>query len=161
MSREIVSFDVTTGDNIGLEDYGYPRTDMMGKGPTGVGWIRVVHGWFFWDDENPDLCATYLETWVNEYGDITMMLSDPTIYFDFVTPLDDYTMPGYTTYTIGDYVKKYNVKTRENLVNRANAYLGKGGLYILIHWFWSIEVHLHIGSFDKALVVSPYGVRFE
>lgn len=48
-----------------------------------------------------------------------------------------------------------------SLVNRCNAYLECGEFIILIHWFSSLWVHLHIGRFDKALRVCRYGVWFE
>jgi len=49
----------------------------------------------------------------------------------------------------------------ENLVNRINAYLERGEFFILIHWRLSIQIHLHLGSFDKMLTVSRYGIRWE
>lgn len=49
-------------------------------------------------------------------------------------------------------------KKKLSLVNKINAYLEWGELYILIHWFSSFQIHLHIGSFDKELTICRYGV---
>lgn len=46
----------------------------------------------------------------------------------------------------------------KSIVNRVNAFLIYKEFYILIHWFLSIEIHLHIGSFDKELTICPYGI---
>lgn len=58
--------------------------------------------------------------------------------------------------------KNSSARRNENMkiVNRCNVYLEKGGFFLLVHWFSSIEIHLHIGSFDKILTVCQFGVWF-
>jgi len=113
MKEDKIALTVTTGSNIGLEDYGYPQVDYNSGGTDNLKWISIVHGWFFWDDEDQDSFATYLETWINEKGRIDIILSDPMIFFDFVTPLDDYTMPAYSHLTIGEYYAELAKEKKE------------------------------------------------
>ena len=48
----------------------------------------------------------------------------------------------------------------ENIVSSWNAYLSFKGFFIIIYWkILSVDVHLHVGVFDKMLMVGKYGVR--
>lgn len=87
--------------SVGLDSYGYPQICFMGKNENGQ-WIRVTQGWFLpeeWDDEP----ACYLEYHINDNGRVIVELNWlGIIYFDFVTPLDDYLLPCSQTMTIGE-----------------------------------------------------------
>lgn len=89
--------------SIGVEKYGYPKATIIGKNPrNNTRWVRITQGWFFWDDEDKNSCATYIDLYVNQDGEVDVILSDTTIFFDFVTPLDDYLLPCSKTISIGD-----------------------------------------------------------
>ena len=49
----------------------------------------------------------------------------------------------------------------ESVVNRVGAFLEWRGFFILIHWFSFVQIHLHLGSFDKMLTVCKYYVGFD
>ena len=95
--------------SIGLEEYGYPKILLLDKG-----WVRISQGWFFWDDEDEDSYATYLDFYINKDGKVSVILSDPMIFFDFVTPLDDYLLPCSKTITVGDLHKELELNGRRD-----------------------------------------------
>ena len=93
--------------SIGVEEYGYPQVMILGENPKNkTRWVRITQGWFFWDDEDYDSYATYIDFYINQDGEVDIILSDPIIHFDFVTPLDDYLLPCSKTMTIGDYYRE-------------------------------------------------------
>ena len=48
----------------------------------------------------------------------------------------------------------------KSLVNSWNAYLEFRGFFIIIYWqIFSVDVHLHVGAFDRMLMIGKYGVR--
>jgi len=94
-----------------LETYGYPKVIRLGKNENGV-WIRLTHGWFF-----PDVCegenAMYYDEYINDKGEVILILDDGTINFDFWTPLKDYEM-GFISGTIAENFKiPKNVQVNE------------------------------------------------
>ena len=98
-------------DPIGLDRYGYPKVDFMGRNKNGS-WVRVTEGWFF-PGEDTDETACYLECHVSSRGRIIIELNwCGVIHFDFETPLDDYLLPCSKTMTIGDYYQKYVKETK-------------------------------------------------
>jgi len=48
-----------------------------------------------------------------------------------------------------------------SLVNRVNLFLEFREFFILIHLYFSIQIHLHIGNFDKMLTFCKYYIGFE
>lgn len=83
-----------------IEEYGYPKIYVLGKNC-----IRITQGWFF-PDVDEDEPATYVDYYVNEKGEVLVVLDNSIIWFDFITPLDDYLLPGCSTETIGDLYKE-------------------------------------------------------
>lgn len=86
--------------SIDVEEYGYPRICFLGKGS-----IRITQGWFF-PDVHPDEPATYIDLYINKNGKVLVVLDNGVIWFDFVTPLDDYLLPCSKTMTIGDLYRQ-------------------------------------------------------
>lgn len=66
-----------------------------------------------WDDEDEHEPATYIDLYVNQEGEVTITLDNPMIHFDFETPLDDYTLGGHSTMTIGEWYKEYGEEKHE------------------------------------------------
>ena len=97
MEIEIVESD----DPIGLDTYGYPKVCFVGRKH-----VRISYGWFF-PREFEDEPACYMDFYVDEHGEVSVLLDwTGIIFFDFITPLDEYLLPGSKTRTIGDLYKE-------------------------------------------------------
>lgn len=46
-------------------------------------------------------------------------------------------------------------------VTKSYACLEKGEFIIIIHWFSSFQIHLHLGSFDRLFTVCKFGVMVD
>ena len=96
--------------NIGVEEWGYPKIDFLGKKQ-----VRITQGWFF-PELSEDEPAWYLDYYFDEKGKCELVLDGTWIRFDFWTPLKDYTM-GFISGTIAENFKiPKNVQINEIVV---------------------------------------------
>lgn len=68
-------------------------------------------------------------------------------------------MGGSSVEGLGDLNSRQRVEIKMNMVNSWNIYLSVKGFCILFYpKLLSIDIHLHLGGFDKMLTVDKYGV---
>ena len=91
--------------NIGVEEYGYPSIDLLGRGH-----IRITQGWFF-PDIHPDEPAWYLDYYFDERGQCELILDGCWVHFDFWTPLKDYQM-GFIS---GTFAENFNIPSNVSM----------------------------------------------